>query len=119
MRTLNTQSPAAVPMTSFHGRRMMVPWLCVDGLERTCSDAQLKELCVPFGKVRKARVTRNYRGDSLGHGYVEMATEASAQTAAKALDSTEVLGKLIHLSLVARYEPDPATLRRHGAGKKT
>jgi RNA recognition motif-containing protein len=115
---MNSIQQPTVPIPSSPAQRMKVPWLCVDGLERTYSDAQLGELCIPFGKVLKARVTRNSRGDSLGHGYVEMATEASAQTAAKALDMTEVLGKMIHLSLVARYQPNSMTRQLHGASKK-
>jgi RNA recognition motif-containing protein len=95
----------------------MVSWLCVDGLDKMCSDAELSELCLPFGEVRKARVSRNSRGVSLGHGYVEMATEASAQTAAKALDLTQILGKMIHISLIARCEPDAGTLQRHSEAR--
>jgi hypothetical protein len=47
-----------------------------------------------------------------------MATEASAQIAAKALDLTQILGKMIHLSLIARCEPDAGTLQRHSHRRK-
>jgi RNA recognition motif-containing protein len=107
------------PLASAHVRNgMLVPWLCIDGLDRDYTDAELYTLCLPFGKVRMARVTRNMRGASLGYGYVEMATELSAQTAAKTLDLTELLGKTLRISLIPRQRPGIGAPRPHHARRK-
>lgn len=70
--------------------------LFVGGLPYSVSDGQLAELFAQHGTVESAHVVINHMtGRSKGFGFVEMGTEAEAQSALESLDGTEYGGRTL------------------------
>jgi RNA recognition motif-containing protein len=79
-------------------RRMMMN-IYVGNLSNDVTDATIKEAFESFGEVTSARVIKDkYSGQSRGFGFVEMPTEAQAQTAIRSLNGKDLLGKSINVS---------------------
>lgn len=71
----------------------------VSNLGAYISDADLRGLFNPFGKVYSAKViTDKISGRSRGFGFVEMASASEAAMAMHMLDGKEVKGKRIAVS---------------------
>jgi RNA recognition motif-containing protein len=71
----------------------------VGNLSNDVTDATIKEAFESFGEVTSARVIKDkYSGQSRGFGFVEMPTEAQAQTAIRSLNGKDLLGKSINVS---------------------
>lgn len=79
-------------------------WIVLDGLPLIFTTADLARLCAPFGTVLRAQVVTMPDGTSLGYGRVEMASDAEADAACRALD-----GRLVanHLLSVRRVQGEP------------
>jgi RNA recognition motif-containing protein len=60
----------------------------IGNLPETFTDAELRALFEPFGKVRAASI-----GKEKGYGFIEMAVKSEARTAIEALRGKEVAGK--------------------------
>ena len=79
--------------------------LFVGGLPYKVTDARLEEVFAVHGTVDSARVvTDKYTGESRGFGFVEMSTPAEAQTAAGALNETELDGRRITVEVARPRE---------------
>lgn len=73
--------------------------LFVGSLPWSVSDAELKTLFEPYGKVASAKVvTDKQTRRSKGFGFVEFETEAEASAAINALNGSEVKGRNIIVS---------------------
>jgi RNA recognition motif-containing protein len=71
----------------------------VGNLSNEVTDATIKEAFEPFGEVTSARVIKDkYSGQSRGFGFVEMPTEAQAQTAIRSLNGKDLMGRSINVS---------------------
>ncbi len=74
--------------------------LFVGGLPWSTTDQELQDLFAQHGQVVSARVvTDRETGKSRGFGFVEMASDAEAQTAIDALDGSEALGRAISVNV--------------------
>ena len=79
--------------------------LYVGGLPYTVSDGNLSELFSPHGTVESARViTDRMTGRSRGFGFVEMATQAEAETAAESLNGTQLEGRSLTVNEAKQKE---------------
>ncbi len=64
------------------------------------TDADLKKIFQRFGKVESARIiTSSASGDSKGYGFVQMSDADQARTAINTLNSEEVKGRRIVVSV--------------------
>jgi RNA recognition motif-containing protein len=71
----------------------------VGNLSREISDAQLKDLVVPFGTLTSSTVAREHiSGESKGFGFVEFGTAEEAKAAIAGLNGKEVSGRLLKVS---------------------
>ncbi|HEX8173294.1 MAG TPA: RNA-binding protein [Thermoanaerobaculia bacterium] len=61
------------------------------------SDAQLKELVVPFGEVTTLEIVRDRDGSSKGFGFAELADD-HARAAIAGLDGTEIAGQTVKVA---------------------
>ena len=67
--------------------------ILVRNLERSVTEAELTDLCKPFGKVQSATVVLDAAtGKSKGFGFVEMPNGRDAVKAIKALNTLKVKG---------------------------
>jgi RNA recognition motif-containing protein len=79
--------------------------LYVGGLPYTVSDEQLSELFLPHGTVESARViTDRMTGRSRGFGFVEMATQAEAESAVEGLNGTQLEGRSLTVNEAKQKE---------------
>jgi cold-inducible RNA-binding protein len=67
--------------------------LHVSGLPRKMKDEDLGRLFTPFGTVLHARLIRNFDGDSIGFGIVEMSSPYEVEEILNTLDRITVGGK--------------------------
>ncbi len=68
-------------------------------LPKSLSEAQLKELVVPFGKVDSAEVAKDRAtGESRGFGFVQFPNDDEARAAIAGLDGKEVSGQKLRVS---------------------
>jgi RNA recognition motif-containing protein len=79
----------------------MAPWLFLDDLPASLTSRQLESLCMPYGRVLWGRVVSDPYGEVSTYGYVEMATPAEAEQAARALDQTLIFGRAIRAMLTS------------------
>lgn len=71
----------------------------IGNLSYSMDDQALTDLFTPFGDVESARiVTDRDSGRSKGFAFVEMATDAAAQTAIEKLNGTEHSGRALNVS---------------------
>lgn len=83
----------------------MAKKLYVGNLPYNLQDEDLKELFQQHGEVVSAQIIQDRETRrSKGFGFVEMSTEAEAEAAIEALNSTEVNGRALSVS-VARAKP--------------
>jgi RNA recognition motif-containing protein len=68
----------------------MTPWLYVDGFPAAVTRDQLHEVFARVGNVKRALIVQGSRGRV---GFVEMASDAEAKQAVRALSGIEVLGQ--------------------------
>lgn len=79
--------------------------LYVGGLPFSVSDGQLSELFSPHGTVESAQViTDRMTGRSRGFGFVEMATQEEAETAAESLNGTQLEGRSLTVNEAKKKE---------------
>ena len=77
--------------------------LYVGNLSKQVTDAQLKDLAVPFGKLVSANVaTERSSGESKGFGFVEFSNPDEARAAITGLD-----GKDVHVQALKVNEAKP------------
>jgi RNA recognition motif-containing protein len=70
----------------------MASMVLVNGLPPTFSTDHLRSLFMPFGTVRSAVFASPTRGNNLGSGYVQMASDSEALLAVKVLHGLAVSG---------------------------
>jgi len=88
--------------------------LYVGGLPHTVSDGQLNELFAAQGTVESARViTDRMTGRSKGFGFVEMSSQAEAETAIEKLNGSDLEGRNI---TVNEAKPQRSRGESGGAG---
>ena len=86
----------------------MATKLYVGGLSYNINDAQLRELFNSIGKIESAQViVDRFSNQSKGFGFVEMSTEAEAQSAIKQLNGKEVDGRNIVVNEARPMEDRP------------
>lgn len=84
----------------------------VSNLSFTTSDADLKKLFSQFGEVSSAKViTDRETGRSRGFGFVEMPSDTHANSAIKALDSKEIDGRAMSVSVAREKSSRPDNKR--------
>jgi cold-inducible RNA-binding protein len=70
--------------------------LTVDNLALGVNDSDLEALFAPYGTVRSAHVVTDAdKGCSMGHGFVEMATDEQAQAAIAGLNGKDSNGNTL------------------------
>jgi len=86
--------------------------LYVGGLPYSISDKQLEELFAKHGAVESARViTDRMTGRSKGFGFVEMSSQAEAQTAIDKVNGTSLEGRSLTVNEAKPQAP------RDGGGR--
>ena len=86
--------------------------LYVSNLSFNTSDSDLKKLFSQFGEVSSTKViTDRETGRSRGFGFVEMASDTHANSAIKALDSKEVDGRAMSVSVAREKTSRPDNKR--------
>ena len=71
----------------------------VGNLSKQITDAQLKELAVPYGKLVSVNVaTERGTTDSKGFGFLEYATDAEAKAAISGLNGRDVNGQALKVN---------------------
>ena len=71
----------------------------VGNLSKQVTDAQLKDLAVPFGKLVSANVaTERSSGESKGFGFVEFSNADEARLAITGLDGKDVHGQALKVN---------------------
>ena len=87
--------------------------LYVGGLPYSVTDDRLQELFTPHGTVESARViTDRMSGRSKGFGFVEMSSQAEAQSAIDKLNGTDLEGRSLTVNEAKPRE------RRGGGGDR-
>lgn len=87
--------------------------LFVGGLPYSVDNNKLGEMFATFGQVISATVIMDkFTNQSKGFGFVEMASDADAQKAIKALDGNEYEGRRLGVSIARPREDRP----RDGGG---
>ena len=80
--------------------------LYVGGLPYTISDMKLEELFAAHGTVESARViTDRMTGRSKGFGFVEMSSQAEAESAIEALNASQLDGRSLTVNEAKPREP--------------
>ncbi len=84
----------------------------VGGLPYATTEQQLSDLFAAHGTVASARIiTDKFTGQSRGFGFVEMSSDAEAQTAITALNGTQLGGRTLTVNEARPQEP------RSGGGR--
>ena len=84
----------------------------VGNLSYEVSEEELRVAFESFGQVESANIIKDkYSGQSKGFGFVEMPTQAEAQSAIEGLNSTELKGRTLNVN-----EARPRTENRRGGG---
>lgn len=93
----------------------------VGSLPYSIKDEQLQELFATYGTVEVARViTDKYTGQSRGFGFVEMGSQAEAQSAIQALNGTQLDGRTLVVNEARPQEKrsDSGQRPRNGGGDR-
>ncbi len=78
----------------------------VGGLPYSATEQEIQDLFAPHGNVQSVRViTDRVTGQSRGFGFVEMGSDAEAQNAIEALNSTQMNGRTLSVSEARPQEP--------------
>lgn len=80
-----------------HAQPLSKGALFVGDLSFFASEADLRRLFSPYGKLKRAEVKRGRFGDSLMHGFVELDQLAGAQLAMRELDGVKFMGRRIRV----------------------
>ena len=92
----------------------MATRIYVGGLPYSATDSDLDNLFSASGTVTSATVvTDRYTGQAKGFGFVEMSTDAEAQTAINALNGTLMSGRTLTVNEAKPREERPRT---YGSG---
>jgi RNA recognition motif-containing protein len=75
--------------------------LLIDALPQSYTEEQLQSLFQPYGSVSSVSIVRAPDGQSLGFGYVTMASAEDAGQACRALQS-RVMGTRRHIVILRR-----------------
>jgi RNA recognition motif-containing protein len=90
--------------------------LYVGNLPYTMTDGELRGLFEPHGTVQSAQVIMDRdTGRSKGFGFVEMGTDAEAQAAIQALNSSDIQGRALTVN-EARPKPESGGRGGYGGG---
>lgn len=82
--------------------------LFVGGLPYSVNDQKLNEMFTAYGQVMSAVVIMDkFTNQSKGFGFVEMANDADAQKAIKALDGSDYEGRRLGVSVAKPREDRP------------
>lgn len=74
--------------------------LFVGDLSFFCTEDNLRELFSAFGDVIMAEIKRGKFGDSLMHGFVELATSDAARESLQTLNDTKFMGRKLRFVLL-------------------
>jgi RNA recognition motif-containing protein len=86
----------------------------VGNLPWSIQDDQLRDLFTSYGDVSSATVIMDkFSGRSKGFGFVEMASDADAETAMKALNEKEIGGRNLRVNEAKPREDRPNRRPRH------
>ena len=89
----------------------------VGNLSKQITDAQLRELALPYGKPDSAHIARELRGGaSKGFGFVEYRTAEQAQAAITSLNGKEVQGQKLDVREAAALNARPWSATAHRRG---
>ena len=89
----------------------------VGNLSFEVTDFDLEDLFKQYGEVISAKVILDRdTSRSRGFGFVEMSSEASAQSSIDALNGTEVKGRAINVSIAKERTDDRGGFRNSGGG---
>lgn len=89
----------------------------VGGLPYSATEQQLSDLFAAHGAVASARIiTDKFTGQSRGFGFVEMSSDAEAQTAITALNGSEMGGRTLTVNEARPQEPRTGGGGRGGFG---
>jgi RNA recognition motif-containing protein len=80
----------------------------ISGLPFSCTNAQLRQIFVPFGIVESAEVLKDAYGHSLGLGVVQMSCPEEVEHIFSAQQLFEVEGK--HLDIWEPLDPEYAQI---------
>lgn len=80
-----------------HSQPLSKGALFVGDLSFFASEADLRRLFSPYGKLKRAEVKRGRFGDSLMHGFVELDQLAGAQLAMRELDGVKFMGRRVRV----------------------
>ena len=81
--------------------------IIIDGIPSFFTDQQLKELFLRYGTVLSAEVKRYPNGESLGFGYVGMATSDAANTAIRQLNRSWLDGQVLVVKMEKKDTSEP------------
>jgi len=89
----------------------------VGGLSYDVTEEDLKQAFEEFGEVDSAKVIKDmYRGKSKGFGFVEMPSNAEAQSAIDGLNGKELKGRTVTVNK-ARPRSDSRRRNSQGGGR--
>jgi hypothetical protein len=80
--------------------------ICIDGLPITLTSDDLQRLGGQYGRVLNAWSVKAPNGQSLGFGYLEVATEADAEVLIRMLNGSVHLGHRLNLALARGFAAD-------------
>ncbi|HWW62483.1 MAG TPA: RNA-binding protein, partial [Thermoanaerobaculia bacterium] len=90
------------------GQRKLAMRIYIGNLPSSITDAQLRELALPFGKPQSANIARRLgSGESKGFGFIEYATDAEARAAISGLDGKVVQGQALTARLAKPAKAHP------------
>jgi len=91
--------------------------LYIGNLSRDVTEADLRELFEPFGKISTLNVIKDkFSGVSKGFGFVEMPVKEEAEAAMKALHRTPLKGQSLDISEARPREPRKPGFGGHAGG---
>ena len=86
--------------------------LYVGNLPYRIDEDSLRQLFTPFGNVETSKVIKDRQtGRSKGFGFIEMASQAEAEAAIKALNETALDGRNLKVNFAKPKEPRSGRLR--------
>lgn len=72
--------------------------LHIGNLAHTTTEADLKDLIVPFGEAASVEIVRDHAGASKGFGFIEFPNGDHARAAITGLNGKEVAGQALRVS---------------------
>ena len=87
--------------------------LFINNLPKDCTPKDVYEAFIKFGKIESVELKTNSNGVCLGYGYVDFATEESANEAIEKMDGSMLKDNVIKVSLFT-----PKNIRMENAGNQ-